>query len=252
MSGTSMAAPFVAAAAALVRVANPTLTKAQVDKVLLSTARDDADGDGPDTWFGAGYLQADKATLKAAQAPWGLRPTAVKVSVAKFGYGNQLRVNVDPDKGSGYWSFRVQKRTTNGSWSTLPTAYTTTGTTETKTITLGKGTYRAVVAANHGYRGATSAAVTLTAPTVKVRTSTDSPKDKLRVDVDPNKGSGYWTFKVQKRSATGAWKNLSTTYRTEGSAETKTLNLGRGTYRVVVAGKYGYLGNTSARVYLTR
>ena len=39
--GTSMAAPFVAATAALVRVANPTLTKAQVDDVLLSTALDD-------------------------------------------------------------------------------------------------------------------------------------------------------------------------------------------------------------------
>ncbi len=66
MSGTSMAAPFVSAAAALVRSANPTLSGPQVSSVLLSTAQDDSSGDGKDSVFGYGLLRADLATAKAA------------------------------------------------------------------------------------------------------------------------------------------------------------------------------------------
>lgn len=108
------------------------------------------------------------------------------------------------------------------------------------------------VPASGAYGSATSPAVTLTAPTVKVRASADVYKDRLRVDVDPNKGSGYWTFRVQKRTSAGTWTTLSAIYRTEGSAETRTINLGRGTYRVVVAAKYTFRGATSAAVTLNR
>jgi subtilisin family serine protease len=252
MDGTSMAAPFVSAAAALVRAANPTLTGAQVSSVLTSTALDDADGDGKDTVFGYGLLQADMAATKAAKATGGiLAPRPVSVSVAKAGYGNVLAVNVNPNRGAGSYSFRVQKRASNGTWSTLSTVYKTEGSAETKSITLGAGTFRVVVPASTGYGSKTSAAVTLTAPTVKVIAGRDSAKSKLTVDVNPNKGSGYWTFKVQKRSG-GTWKTLSTTYKTGGSAETRTVDLSAGTYRVIVAGKYGYRGAISASVALVK
>ncbi len=249
--GTSMATPFAAAAAALVRAANPTLTPADVESVLLSTALDDASGNGPDTWFGYGILQADEAVLMAAKAPGGLGGAA-RVSVAKAGYGNVLAVDVDPNLGSAAWTFKVQKRGSSGAWSTLSTTYRTEGATETKAITLGAGTYRVVVAAGYGFAAATSKPVTLTAPTVKARVSTDTAKDKLRVDVDPNKGAGYWTFKVQKRTSRGTWSTLSTTHRTLGTTETKTVQLPKGTYRVIVAAKYGYRGTTSSTVTLTR
>ncbi|MGB7962834.1 MAG: hypothetical protein WCF12_07745 [Propionicimonas sp.] len=87
---------------------------------------------------------------------------------------------------------------------------------------------------------------------MKVRVSTDPAKDKLQVNVDPNKGSGYWTFKVQKKSRTGTWTTLSTTHRTGGDWETKTLDLPAGTYRVVVAPKYSHAGATSAAVALAK
>lgn len=166
--GTSMAAPFVAATAALVRAANPTLSAQQVESAILDTAQDDPDGDGRDTWFGAGYLQADRATLKAAQAPGGVRAIAAAA-----------------------------------------------------------------------------------APTAAVKVKATSGKSKLRVDVNPNKGKGYWTFQVQRQNADGSWKALRA-YRTQGSKETRTINLPKGAYRVVVRAKYGFAETPSASVYLKR
>jgi len=73
----------------------------------------------------------------------------------------------------------------------------------------------------------------------------------LYVNVNPNKGKGYWRFQVQRKKANGAWKSLST-YRTHGKKETRRLDLKKGTYRVVVLPKYGHLGATSAEVALKR
>ena len=72
------------------------------------------------------------------------------------------------------------------------------------------------VPAAGGYAGAVSKAVTLTDPTVKALLARDRSKSKLKVNVNPNKGSGYWTFRVQKRNANGTWSTLGTTYRTKG------------------------------------
>ena len=160
--GTSMAAPFVAATAALVRVANPTLTKTQVDTTLLATARDDADGDGRDNWFGHGILQADQAALTAAHAPGGLQAQAPGASTKVKATSGQskLSVDVNPNKGTGYWTFQVHKQRADGTWSPLKT-YKTHGGKETRTINLPKGTYQVVVNAKYGHQGTTSAPVYL-------------------------------------------------------------------------------------------
>ena len=89
-------------------------------------------------------------------------------------------------------------------------------------------------------------------PTVVVRVKAKSSGSKLFVDVDPNKGSGYWRFQVQRLdTGTMTWKARKT-YRTKGTKETRTINLPKGTYRVVVASKYGYLGDSSAGVKLRK
>jgi hypothetical protein len=75
---------------------------------------------------------------------------------------------------------------------------------------------------------------------------------RLFVDVDPNKGTGSWSFRVQKRTPSGSWTTLATSYTTLGVTETRTINLRAGTYRVRVNAKYGYLGATSAVVSLAR
>jgi hypothetical protein len=73
----------------------------------------------------------------------------------------------------------------------------------------------------------------------------------LYVDVDPNKGRGYWSFRVEVLRGPDQWAPLKT-YKTVGAKETRTVNLKKGTYRVVVLDKYGYQGTTSAAVMLRK
>jgi hypothetical protein len=89
------------------------------------------------------------------------------------------------------------------------------------------------------------------APKVKVKSSATAKKDKLVVNVDPNRGSGYWRFQVQKLTPSG-WKTLPGSYRTYGNYETRTLNLSKGTYRAVVAPAHGHTAGVSKSVHLTK
>jgi hypothetical protein len=88
-------------------------------------------------------------------------------------------------------------------------------------------------------------------PAASVKAKAKSAKSKLYVDVNPNKGGGYWVFLVQRKQPDGTWQALKT-YKTKGSKETRTINLKKGTYRVFVNPKYGYQGAFSAEVYLKK
>lgn len=71
LSGTSMASPFAAGAAALVVAANPALTPDQVRDVLVATA-EDWGVEGPDVDYGNGRIQVREAVrlaLALAQKP---------------------------------------------------------------------------------------------------------------------------------------------------------------------------------------
>jgi hypothetical protein len=95
-------------------------------------------------------------------------------------------------------------------------------------------------------------AVTGWEPPVRVAVAATGGASKLGVNVDPDKGSGYWTFQVQRKKANGSWTTLKKVYRTKGRAETRTINLPAGTYRVRVNAKFGYRGTTSTAVTLIR
>ena len=87
-------------------------------------------------------------------------------------------------------------------------------------------------------------------PAVRVSARPVSHARKLAVDVDPDKGRGFWTFTVQKRTK-GAWSSIGS-YRTHGQRETRVINLPKGSYRVVVSAKYGYRAAASTVVTLKR
>jgi hypothetical protein len=95
-------------------------------------------------------------------------------------------------------------------------------------------------------------AVTGWQPPVSVAVAANADTSKLVVNVDPDKGSGYWTFRVQRKKTNGSWTTMRTTYRTRGASETRTINLRAGTYRVRVNAKYGYRVTTSTAVTLAR
>lgn len=80
--------------------------------------------------------------------------------------------------------------------------------------------------------------------------STASRDSKLKVDIDPNRGRGAWTFQVQ-RERDGSWRKVGT-YRTLGSRETRTINLPKGCYRVRVPAQAGYAETYSESICLAR
>jgi hypothetical protein len=77
----------------------------------------------------------------------------------------------------------------------------------------------------------------LPVPTVKIKAV--SGRSKLKVDVNPNRGSKFYVFQVQRKNPDGSWKAIKS-YETRGAKETRTLNLRKGTYRVWVRPGYGF------------
>jgi subtilisin family serine protease len=158
--GTSLAAAFVSAGAALVRAANPTLDEGQVAQILELTSRDLGDR-GRDDDFGHGLLRVDRAVRAAARMPGGLPIPSVGVEVRSDATGGRVLVDVDPDLTAGAWQFRVQRQRTDGSWRTLKPTYRTRGSHETRLVDLPRGTYRVRVQPRSGFRATSSTAVTV-------------------------------------------------------------------------------------------
>ena len=100
----------------------------------------------------------------------------VTVAASRAGYGNVLHVDLNPNRGTAGYTVRVQKLNAGRTWTTLPGSYRTEGSTETRSITLPKGTYRAYVPAAAGYAAAVSKAITLTDPTVKALLGPTAPR----------------------------------------------------------------------------
>ena len=102
--------------------------------------------------------------------------------------------------------------------------------------------------------GAPSAA-TPVVPSAVVKLKAIDNGTKLFVNVNPNKGTGHWNIKVYRKVVKGdqvSWEKVGKTLRTKTSKETRTINLGKGTYRVKVMEKYGMKGDVSKQVTLVR
>jgi subtilisin family serine protease len=158
--GTSMAAAYVTAGAALVRAANPTLSGAQVDEILLSTAQDVGPA-GRDDESGYGVLRVDRAVRAAAGLPGGLPIPSARVTVQSVASGSKLVVDVDPDLTAGAWTFGVERQRGDGSWRPVEVTYRTRGASERRLLDLPRGTYRVRVHSRMGLTEATSFPVTL-------------------------------------------------------------------------------------------
>ncbi|MDQ1500845.1 MAG: hypothetical protein QOI86_4185, partial [Actinomycetota bacterium] len=99
LSGTSMAAPFVSAAAALLRAARPGASPAQVRAWLTATATD-AGSPGRDDEFGAGIVDPVRAL---AAASGGLAVPIGVTAGTPAGGGTAVREVSAGGAGAGYW-----------------------------------------------------------------------------------------------------------------------------------------------------
>lgn len=100
--------------------------------------------------------------------------------------------------------------------------------------------------------GGTTSAVLWSPKVLSVIVRAVAHGGKLHVNVNPNLGTGSWTLRVQRLKADGTWRTLKKGYHTKGRAETRTINLPRGTYRVWVNPEDHSPGVTSTQVYLRR
>jgi uncharacterized protein YjbI with pentapeptide repeats len=87
-------------------------------------------------------------------------------------------------------------------------------------------------------------------PASSVTATADKRDNNLLVNIDPDLGGDAWTFSVEQLAPSGRWETVGT-YLTDGSRETRTINLPEGTYRIVVPTQNGYQGSTSPPVTLT-
>jgi hypothetical protein len=100
---------------------------------------------------------------------------------------------------------------------------------------------------------AAPSATTPVVPAAVVTVKAIDDNTKLFVDVDPDKGKGYWKVKVYRKVVKGdkvSWKKVGKTLRTKTAKETRTIKLGKGTYRVQVMAKYKMQGAVSSEVTL--
>ena len=85
---------------------------------------------------------------------------------------------------------------------------------------------------------------------IKVKASATKGQSKIKVNVDPNSAAINYKVKVQKR-VDGKWKTKKIR-RTTGTKDTRTINVGAGSYRVKVPAQHGLEKGFSGTVQLIR
>ncbi len=138
--GTSFASPVVAGTAALIRSANPALSRSAVRDILRSTALD-LGSPGWDQIFGDGLVQADAAVAAASIAPiTGDATIAGGPDAVGDGVADQIGVitGTPPDRIAGSNRYATAAALSAAAHETaVPVAYITIGTNYPDAISLG-------------------------------------------------------------------------------------------------------------------
>ncbi|MFP4151229.1 MAG: S8 family serine peptidase [Alkalispirochaeta sp.] len=115
IAGTSMAAPLVAAAAAMVRSANPYLSAAEVRQILRDTARDLGPA-GWDAGYGYGLVDMEAALRRALSEPYGryssssTSSSSTASTITPAVVSPERRLEYDAAKADAEWDATGRKR----------------------------------------------------------------------------------------------------------------------------------------------
>lgn len=85
---------------------------------------------------------------------------------------------------------------------------------------------------------------------ITVKATAVKNRSKIRVNVNPNKKYANYKVKVQKK-VNGKWKTKKVRW-TKGTKDVRTINMGRGKYRIKVPAQYGMDKEFSKAVWLRR
>jgi hypothetical protein len=243
--GTSMAAPHVAAAAALLRAAAGHLTPDQVQEALAATAVD-LGAKGKDTTFGSGRIVPVAALTRVLTAMTSLVTPTVTVAApaGTVDHGTVVTTSFTVRGGGALWA----RKPVSVCVAELPsTAYRCTGTTtspsgavrHTRTAT-GSYAVKVLVTATSGSRAATSQVYP-----VQVRAVAKVRKSAARTVRATVAGAAGQTVTVQRWTGTG-WVPAST-YRATATRSVTGLTPGA-VYRLSVAAGPGIGGTVSGTV----
>lgn len=113
-------------------------------------------------------------------------------------------------------------------------------------------TFGVVAVSASGTSAPTTSDAVIPQPFTKVIVRAKRSGRVLHVNVNPNlTGSKYWRFRVIRITAKGTWVSKRA-FRTRGAGETRTIDMPKGRYWVVVLPKYGYQATVSRAVTLRR
>jgi type VII secretion-associated serine protease mycosin len=253
LNGTSMAAPHVAAVAALIKGAQPDITPDGIQDALESSAAD-LGADGFDADFGHGRIDAAAAIEAAGGGDGGdggdgggeeerITPELFAGEGGLVNYGNEISTEFQvmaDGEGLGGLSGEACVTVGGGNWDCEDVESDEDG----------------VYVVEHVAKGAFEVRLTVT-ETETVESVSDSVGYTVRAQVAAKKSAkGTITVKAAgaagqkmtlQRKAGSGWKNVKT-YPVKAS--TKITRLASGSYRVVVAGTKTVQGVTSGTVKL--
>lgn len=98
-----------------------------------------------------------------------------------------------------------------------------------KTVSVGTG---ALLVASVGIAAPVQAATYPPAPKpVSCSAKAVSHASKIKINMGPNlPGKQYYIFRLEKKTSSG-WARYLKKYKTQGKSETRTINVGKGTWR---------------------
>lgn len=87
----------------------------------------------------------------------------------------------------------------------------------------------------------------------RVELGSNRRQSVIRLDIDPNRGRKAWRFQVQRRIGDDdeSWQTVRS-YRTQGASETRTVNVRKGAYRILVPAQAGYVATYSDSIWIER